>query len=263
MMRIRNARRPKGRVLFVLLACGVCLTGAAVAWATETLTVYTKFTPNKLGAPTNLSATVTFASSTGGLPSPIRKVTAYGPAGLQVDVRGTGTCTVAILEGPEGARGCPTNSRIGVGGGTGVLELAGEVIREPFTLDFFLGPKENGHLVILVYVDATTPVSYQLVVTVHEAHGPKPYGWGATFEVPLISTLPGASYAAVEKGFFTIGDNKVAFFEKAHGRRKLVHVRGIVEPKTCPRGGFPYEVRIDYQDATTNTYKGAYPCPRK
>jgi hypothetical protein len=253
----------RSRVLLAALAACACLAVAALAWAAQTLTVYTKFNPDKLGAPTNLSATVTFGSTTGGVPSPIRKVTAYGPAGLEVDLRGAGTCTAAILEGPAGPAGCPASSRLGFGGGVGLLELAKEVIQQPFTLDFFLGPRENGHTVILVYVNSTTPVSYQLVVTVREVQGPRPYGWGVTFEVPLIMTLPGASYASVEKSWFTIGDTKVGYYEKVHGRRRLVHVRGIVVPRTCPRGGFPYEVQIAYEDGTSSTYKGAYPCPRR
>ncbi len=258
---IRKGKRSKFRAGLVALVVGACLTVAAVAWATETLTIYTRFSPDKLGAPTNLSATATLGSSTGGLPSPIRKVTAYGPAGLEVDTRGAGTCTVAVLEGPEGPAGCPANSRVGFGGGTGVLELAKELIHEPFTLEFFLGPKEAGHVVILIYVNASTPVSYQVAIPATEVQGPKPYGWGVTFEVPLIQTLPGASAVSAEKTFFTIGDSKVAYFEKVHGKRKLVHVRGIVVPKTCPRGGFPYEVTIGFQDGTSTTYKGSYPCP--
>ncbi len=261
-MRKRQTRLTfRFRAGLVALVVGACLTVAALAWATETLTIYTRFSPDKLGAPTNLSATATLGSSTGGLPSPIRKVTAYGPAGLEVDTRGAGTCTVAVLEGPEGPAGCPANSRIGFGGGTGVLELAKELIHEPFTLEFFLGPKEAGHVVILIYVNASTPVSYQVAIPATEVQGPKPYGWGVTFEVPLIQTLPGASAVSAEKTFFTIGDSKVAYFEKVHGKRKLVHVRGIVVPKTCPRGGFPYEVTIGFQDGTSTTYKGSYPCP--
>jgi len=253
----------KVRVLVAVLAGCACLAIVALAWAAETLTVYTRLNPDKLGSPTNLSATATLASSTGGLPSPVRQVTAYGPAGLEVDVRGAGACSVAILEGPEGPGGCPANSRIGFGGGMGVLELAREVIHEPFTLDFFLGPRENGHLVILIYVNASTPVSYQVVLTAREKQGPKPYGWGVTFEVPLIMTLPGASYAAAEKTYFTIGDRNVGYYERVHGRQKLVHVRGIVVPRTCHRGGFPYEVLITFEDGTTTTYRGAYPCPRR
>jgi hypothetical protein len=252
----------RARVLIAVLSCGVLLVIVAVAWAAETMTVQAQFTPDKLGAPANLSATARFASTTGGVPSPIRRNTAYGPAGLEVDVHGAGVCTTAKLE-EVGPSACPANSRMGYGGGVGLLELAKEIIREPFTLDFFVGPSENGHLVVLIYVDGVSPVSIQLVVVGKEVYGPKPYGWGLTMEIPPIPTLPGASYAAVESIHFTFGGSNIAYYENVHGKRQLVHVKGVVVPKRCSPGGFPYEVLIGFEDGTTNTTKGDIACPRR
>jgi hypothetical protein len=56
---------------------------------------------------------------------------------------------------------------------------------------------------------------------------------------------------------------KVGYFKTIHGKRKLVHVRGLVVPKTCPVGGFPYEAAFGFEDGTSNTYKGVIACPRK
>ncbi|HEY7951720.1 MAG TPA: hypothetical protein VID70_01960 [Solirubrobacteraceae bacterium] len=249
------------KILFGMFVGCVCLALAGAAWAAQTLSIRTTFTPDKLGASTNLSATALFGSTTPGVPSPIRHVTAYGPAGLTLDVRGAGTCTVAKLEA-VGPSACPADSRIGFGGGVGLLELAGEVIHEPFTLDFFLGPREGGRVAVLIYVNAVTPVSVQLVLTAREVYGPKPYGWGVSFDIPTIPTLPGASYASVEKTSFTFGDSKVAYFRTIHGKRRLVHVKGLIVPKSCPAGGFPYEAAFSFEDGTANTYKGTIPCPR-
>jgi hypothetical protein len=257
----RGSRTSRIRILLPTLAGCVCLALAAAAWGAQTLSIHTTFTPDKLGASTNLSATALFGSTTPGVPSPIRHVTAYGPAGLTLDVRGAGTCTVAKLEA-VGPSACPADSRIGFGGGVGLLELAGEVIHEPFTLDFFLGPSEGGRVVVLIYVNAVTPVSVQLVLRAREVYGPRPYGWGVTFEVPTIPTLPGASYASVEKTSFTFGDSKVAYFKTIHGRRKLVHVKGLIVPRSCPARGFPYEAAFSFEDGTANIYKGTIPCPR-
>ncbi len=263
MSRDRISKRRARRVGFAgLVACAcAALVVTVAAWAAQTLTIHTSFDPDKLGASTNLSATALFGSTVPGVPSPVRHVTAYTPAGLEVDVRGAGTCTVAKLEA-VGPSACPADSRLGFGGGVGLLELAGEIIHEPFTLEFFLGPKEGGRLVVLIYVNAVTPVSVQLVLSAKEVHGPKPYGWGVSFEIPIIPTLPGASYASVEKTFFTVGDSKVAYYKRVRGKRKLVHVRGFVVPKTCPAGGFPYEATFSFADGTANTYNGAISCPR-
>jgi hypothetical protein len=253
----------KARALVVAgVLCG-CLLAAAAAWAAETLTVSAKFTPDKLGKPTNISATATFATTTGGLPSPIEEVTAYGPAGVELKPEGVGICNPVKLEQTLEPGVCPKNSKAGYGGGVGTLELAKEIIKEPFTLNFYRGPNEGGQVTALVYVNAVTPVSVQLVLRLHVIHGPKPYGLGFTFKVPQIPTLPGATDASVESSFLTIGSANAAYFEKVHGKRKLVHIKGIIVPKKCPHGGFPYKTIISYWDGTSNTVTGTLPCPGK
>ncbi|HWX44837.1 MAG TPA: hypothetical protein VNY52_05905 [Solirubrobacteraceae bacterium] len=252
----------KARVLIAVAVACVCLIAAAAAWAAETLTVTAGFSPDKLGAPTNVHGTAKIGTTTGGLPSPITKVTLMGPAGLGVDVNGVGTCNPARLQA-EGPEACPKDSKAGFGGGEGALELAKQVIEEEYTLNLFRGPNENGHIVVLVYVNAVTPVSIQLVFKAQVVNEPKPYGMGFSLEVPLIPTLPEASDASVLSSYLTIGAPNAAFEELVHGKRKLVHIKGIIVPKTCPHGGFPYEVQLGFADGTTNTDKGTIPCPHK
>jgi hypothetical protein len=253
--------RNRARIAIVTLVGCACLVGAALALASESFTTTTYFTPDKLGAPTNLSATAVF-SSDGLAPTPIGNVLAYGPAGLEVDVAGAGVCKKATLEA-DGPSGCPADARIGFGGGIGLVEIAKEILKEPFTLDFFLGPKEHGHLAILAYANAVSPVSAQVVVDAKEVHGPAPYGLGFTFEIPPIATLPGAAYASLESAYFTIGSQKVAYYKTVHGKQKLVHVKGVIVPKSCPRGGFPFRVTIGFLDGTQSVDAYTSPCPRR
>jgi hypothetical protein len=243
-----------------LLTCA-CLLVAAAAWAADTLTVTENFTPDKLGAPTNLSITAQFASTTGKPPSPISKLTLYAPGGLGVEAHGAGTCseTALRLRGPEA---CPANSRVGFGGGVGLIELPKEVIRERFTIDFFFAPREHGHLALLAYASAVSPVAVEITVIAKEVPAPKPYGLGFSVEIPPISTIPGATLASVESAFATFGSPNVAYYETVHGKRTLVHLKGMVVPKSCPRGGFPTEGIIDFADGSTLTVNPTIPCPR-
>ena len=252
---------PRVRIIVAVLAVCALLLAAAVALAAETLTVTAAFSPDKLGAPTNVHGAAIIHSTDELVPTPIIKTTVMGPAGLAVDVKGVGICDPAKLEAELEPKACPTNSKAGFGGGTGVLELAKEVIKEHFTLNFFRGPNEDGHLVLLAYLNAISPVSVQLVLKAQVVKEPKPYGLGFTFIVPLIPTLPGASDASAEEIFITLGAPNAAYFETVHGKRKLVHVKGIIVPKKCPSGGFPYKTEISFADGTTNTVKGAIPCP--
>ncbi len=253
----------RSRVLIAAVVVCACLLTAAVAWAAETLTVTAAFSPNKLGAPTNVHGTATIGSTTGGLPSPIVETTVMGPAGLSVDVKGVGTCSFAKLSATLEPNVCPKNSKAGFGRGVGEYELAHEIRKEPFTLNFYRGANEDGHLVLLVFLNAISPVSVQLVLKAQIVKEPKPYGLGFTFKVPIIETLPGASPATAESISITLGAPNAAYFETVNGKRRLVHVKGIIVPKTCPHGGFPYETQIGFADGTTNTVKGTIPCPHR
>lgn len=254
--------RLRAQVLLIALLTCVCILLAAVALADDTLVVHESFTPDKLGEPTNLSVTAKFLSTTGTPPSPIAKLTLYAPAGLGIDARGAGTCSARVLA-LRGPSGCPANSRAGFGGGVGLVELPKSVIRERYTLDFFFGPSRRGHIALLAYASAIAPVPVELVVIAREVHAPKPYGLGFSVEIPPIATLPGASLASVESAYATFGATNVAYYETVHGKRTLVHLRGMIAPKRCPLGGFPSEGKIDFADGTSLTVNPTIPCPHK
>jgi hypothetical protein len=258
--------KPNIRIVVAALVVCACLIAVAVAWAGETLTVHASFTPDKLGASTNLSATATFGSTTANPQSPVVKVTAYGPAGMSIDTRGAGTCTAtpATLE-ETGPSACPADSRVGFGNGVGLFEIAKEVLPEHFTLEFFLAPSEHGHLVMLIYVNSATPAADQKALVAREVQGPKPYGIGISFEIPISGqlTLPGAPLGWEEHVSLTLGATNVAYYKTIHGKRKLVHVKGIVLPKTCPHGGFPTEAQVGFADGTMTTTTSTVPCPGK
>jgi hypothetical protein len=247
------------RVLLLGLTACLCLTGAAIAWASQTLTFSARLTPDKLGAATNLSAETTITSGEG-TPSPVSGVVAYLPAGLGVHAGGIATCEKAKLES-DGASGCPADSRVGFGGGVGVVQFGQEFVREPYTLDFFLAPREDGHLAVLIYANAVSPVPVQLVLVGKEVAAPAPYGFGISVQVPPVNTIPGAANAAVESNYISIGSTNVAYYETIHGKRKLVHIKGLTAPKTCSGHGFPFALTMSFADGTTSTANSTDPCP--
>src|SRR2546421_2067160 len=132
-------RAMRSRVLVVAaLACSAFLLSAAGAQAEETVSITEAgFSPAKLGMPTNAFGRATIGSTTGPVPSPITHVNVYGPAGVTLDLRGTGVCKKEKLEN-QGPKACPANSRAGFGGGMGIYKLGQELVEEEYTLDFFL-----------------------------------------------------------------------------------------------------------------------------
>lgn len=253
-----------GAITTTLLGCALALCLAATAAQAEEIVTITKagFSPDAFGVPTNVFGAATIRSTNLPVPSPITHINVMGPAGITLDLQGTGTCTAAILEN-RGPEGCPANSKAGFGGGVGAYEIAHEVINESFTVDFFLGDNRPGHTVLLIFLNGATPVSIQLVFTAPVIKEPKPYGLGFSLNVPLIKVLPEASDASALGGFLTLGAKNVAYYKKIHGKRKLFHVKGIITPKTCPKGGWPVASQISFEDGSTVTATSKIPCPKK
>jgi hypothetical protein len=238
-----------------------CVGAVALAAPSQAFTLTASLTPDVLGAPTNISTSMTLAEGAG-VPKSVSDVVAYGPAGLRLDVGGLATCERRKLEA-EGPRGCPAESRVGFGGGVGAAELGDTTVKEPYTLDFFLAPPEHGHLRVLVYANASRPISVELVMLARETSGPRPYGFGLAVEVPPISAIPGATNAWVQSGYVSLGASNVAYWRTIHGDRKLVRVKGLIAPISCPNGGFPFETVITFADRTTSTGRYVSPCPRE
>lgn len=258
----RGSTRGAIRWALVATLCGCLYAGlTGIAWAEDTLIVREAFTPDTLGAATNLSITASFASSADVPPAPVSTLTLYAPAGLRLQAHGAGVCPEVVLE-RRGPAGCPVDSRVGFGGGVAVLAFPGELVHEPFTLDFFFAPSEHGRLRLLAYANGNSPVDASLVVVAREVPAPKPYGLGFSVHVPQVLAIPGASYASVESAFATLGAANVAYFKTVHGRRQLVHLKGLVVPSACPPGGFPTRGAVEFADGTTFTVNPTIPCPR-
>ena len=93
-------------------------------------------------------------------------------------------------------------------------------------------------------------------------NSPPPYGLGFSLNVPLIKVLPEASDASAKSSFLTLGAKNVAYYREVHGKRELFHVRGIVTPKSCPRGGWPVASQFSFEDGSTVLSTSRIPCPK-
>jgi hypothetical protein len=245
----------------VVLCATLISTGAA--GATETVSITEAgFSPNTPGMPTNAFGSATISSTTGPVPSPITHVNVYGPAGVTLDLKGTGICKEEVLQ-RIGPQGCPANSRAGFGGGQGIYQLGNQLVEEKYTLDFFLSDNRPGHTKLLIFLSGSSPVLVEVIFSGTVIQGPKPYGLGFSVNVPLIKVLPEASYASAKSAFLTLGAKNVAYYRKIHGKRKLLHVKGIILPKSCPAGGWPVASQFTFEDGSTVMAKRTIPCHRR
>jgi hypothetical protein len=251
------------RIFAGAAVCCATLLSSGAARGAETVTITEAgFSPDKAGMPTNAFGSATITSTTGPVPSPIRHVNVYGPAGVTLDLEGTGVCTEDILK-RIGPAGCPANSRAGFGGGEGIYQLGKELVEEQYTLDFFLSDNRPGHTKLLIFLSGSKPVLVEVILSGTVIRGPKPYGLGFSVNVPEIKVLPEASNASAKTAFLTLGAHNVAYYRTIHGRRKLFHVRGIILPKSCPRGGWPVASQFTFEDGSTVLATRTIPCQRR
>ena len=266
----------RSRLICALVAAVVLGLPAAGAQAANIVTINPQFQPNKLGSPTSLLFGLKIADSAGGTPTPLSNAVVRLPAGIVIDPTGVGTCSKATLQS-SGPSACPTNALVGVGSAVLQANLGGTVISENATITPFLGPPQNGHVVLELYGDGRTPVSEQ--ITLEGVLGPDaaPYGQQLVLPIPAIATVPGGPNASVIQFQLTVGASNIQYYRtvtvtkkvRRHGRtikrkvkkRVLFHVRGIVVPKTCPAGGFPFSLVLTFQDGTTTTTNATAPCP--
>ena len=245
----------------VALACAAPLLAASPARAEETVRITEAgFSPDVLGAPTNAFGSATIGSTDLPVPSPITHVDVYGPAGLTLDLEGSGTCKQERLE-QIGPKACPADSRAGTGGGEGAYEIAHELIKEQYTLEFFLADNRPGQVSLLIFLKGSSPVSIEIVFGGTVITGPPPYGLGFSVDVPLIKVLPEASDASATTAFLRLGAKDAPYYKLVHGKKELFHVKGIVLPKRCPRGGWPVASRFSFEDGSTVLAKRTIPCP--
>jgi hypothetical protein len=237
--------------------------GALGAHAAETVTIKANFNPDRLNSPAVATGNASLTNPTGKVPNPLTHVAIYGPSGIKLDLRGVAKCNQATLEKKGPQTGCPRDSIMGFGGGAGVFELAGSIIEEPVGLSLFRGPDERGKPSLLIYVLARSPAVVELVLKANVVTGPKPYGLGIAFDVPLIPTLPGATDASVRDAFITIGEAKILPLLRVKERKRVARGPGIVTPKRCRKGGWPLETQFSFSDGVTVSSKTTIACPRR
>ena len=237
------------------VAVAVLFSAVNAAEATQTARLTTKFTPEKLGAPTAISLGVDIAGAGGALPSALTGIDFHYPRGLALGTStlGLASCNQAKLEA-DGPAACPANSRMG--GGHAIVEfpLGPETRTETAQIAIFAGSPEGGHLHMLIFAMGEEPVYGQIVMSATLLAG------DLRFTVPLVPSLPGSPDVAVVQLRVTIGGN-LTYYEHANGRTIAFRPRGIGLPRRCPRGGFRFAATFAFLDGSTNTSKTVVKCP--
>lgn len=250
------------RALTAALALLACSCAPAAAGAAQTARLAARLTPERLGHGTTIQFGFTISAAAGAVPSPLTSVGLLYPANLGLATSGLGLaiCTAAILEalGPEG---CPSESQMGYGQALVEVPFGPEILQETATVKVFMAHLHQGHLGLVFYANGEHPVYAQIVFPGLVLPASQPYGGDLAATIPLVPTLPGAPDAAVVKLSTTIGPEHLTYYEHNRGKYLPYHPKGIVLPRTCPRGGFRFAAHFTFQDATHASASTAVPCP--
>ncbi len=231
--------------------------------------LHASFSPERLDAPTTISIGFHISSVPAGNPEPLTNLTMFLPdeMGLATSGLGLANCLRRRLE-ESGPAGCPSDSLMGRGTATAEIPIAGDAVAESAQIEVFSARVQDGHLALMVYANALSPVSAQLVFPATVVPAALPYGEGIDTSIPLVPSVPGAPDVAVTRfqmtlGATTAGADRFVYYRSAHRRRIAYSPRGLILPPSCPRKGFPFETQFTFADDTATTARTSVPCPRR
>jgi hypothetical protein len=235
----------------LMLACAVPARSAPTSGSQAPATIAASFHPDKLGATGALTVTIDFAGGALGEPSPLRRSVLRLPTGLGIEIPHLRSCEPHRLQ-LLGARGCPAQSRLGVGQALVRAPLGSQLLSESLSLWVFLGPLRNLQPTFEMLAQGYTPFDERVVLSGTVLPDNPPYGEDLVLSVPPIPTLPLEPDAQVASMSLTIGSSRHS-------------VRGsntTIEPTRCPPGGFPFAAGLTYANGSTQDISTATPCPR-
>jgi hypothetical protein len=235
----------------LMLACAAPARSAPTSGSQAPATIAASFHPDKLGAPGALTVTIDFAGGALGEPSPLRYSVLRLPAGLGIEIPHLRSCDPHRLQ-LLGARGCPAQSRLGVGRALVQAPLGSELLGESLSLWVFLGPLRNLQPTFEMLAQGYTPFDERVVLSGTVLPDNPPYGEDLVLSVPAIGTLPLEPDALLASMSLMIGSS----------RRSARESNTTIEPTRCPPGGFPFAAELTYANGQAQDISTATPCPR-
>jgi hypothetical protein len=268
---MRKRRRARAHHVAVHIVTLVIATAAllfpgiahAAASTSASATLDVALVPEQLGHGTTITFGFTLTGQDGSLPPPVTTMTLLYPHNFGILASGLGlaSCAPATLEA-FGPIGCPSRSLMGYGTATGALQAGNEIVDEEAVTAVFLAPFDNGEVALSFYLDARTPLESERIFQGFLNPASLPYGGALTIAVPVIQGFPGGSDVALVELRSTIGPLGITYYERIHGKFVPYRPSGIVLPRRCPKGGFPFAARFTFAEGQQLTATKKVPCPR-
>jgi hypothetical protein len=241
----------------------LCLYLVATASATQSVKLDPSFSPYRLGAPSTIDLDLQIQAAPGQIPSALTEIEVRYPQNLGFALSGLGlaVCSPAMLE-QTGVSGCPANSIMGHGNATAELRFGPQLVTENASISIARAPDQEGHIALLLYVSGPSPVNTQILSPAQLLPTVPPFGGRLNMQLPVIPSVPGAADIAIVSLNVTIGPQGLIYYERAEGATLAYTPKGILLPKTCPHGGFPFAATFSFLDGSRPQARTTLPCPR-
>lgn len=243
---------------------GTSAPAAQLATGPQTVKLKVAFEPDKAGGRTTIHFGFSVFGLNGTPPSPIVSLALRMPQnmGLATTTLGQAIC----YPGPllrDGLAGCSENARLGFGDAVAVVPLHSHPVYERASLTALMGPPATNHIQVLFYAEGVTPVFAQFVFPGVMLGDVPPFGDRIDTTIPLVAPWPDGPNIALTRFSSTIGPLHLVYHRQVNGRRIAYRPHGLMIPKHCPRGGFPFAALLTFEDTTTTEALTHVPCPHR
>jgi hypothetical protein len=220
------------------------------------------FKPNRAGARTTIFFGFQISGPHGEAPSPIMRLDLRLPAhmGIATTTLGQANCEPAALL-VAGLSGCSANARIGFGDALAVVPVPQHPVVEKASITALMGPSSNQSLQVLFFAEGLTPVFATFVfpgIVLDDSH---PFGEQIDTLIPLVPSWPEGPNVALTRFSSTIGPLHLTYHRQVNGRTIAYRPHGVLVPRRCPSGGFPFAADLAFEDGTVSHAVANVPCP--
>lgn len=259
-IRFRRAL-PRRVVLPLAIALGMLMP--AVADSAPLVNLKVAFKPDQAGVRTTIFFGFQISAPGSEAPPPIMRMDLRLPAhmGIATTTLGQANCEPQALL-IAGLAGCSANARLGFGDAIAVVPVPQHPVTEKASITALMGPSSSERLQVLFYAEGLTPVFATFVfpgVVLDDMH---PFGEQIDTHIPLVPSWPEGPNVALTRFSSTIGPLHLTYHRQVNGRTIAYRPHGVLVPKRCPKGGFPFAADLTFEDGSQTHAVAHVPCPR-
>lgn len=259
----RSAALPTIVALAGLCTCVLALLPQAAARGAPSVKLAASFSPDRLGASTTIRVGFQLAYPIGMAALAATEIQFFLPRGLGIATSELGlqNCLPAQLE-LGGRAACPSNSLMGHGSAVTAVPFGSRFVIERTAITLFSGPLSKGDPQLLFVATGESPVIAEVIFAALVLSAGPRFGGVIDARLPLVPSVPDGPDVALLGLQTTIGPAGITYHENVDGRIVSFRPRGILLPRSCPRGGFPFAVHLSFSDGSGAGANAAVPCPR-